>query len=194
MSEIDSSPEDSFSGKYITVKTPSQRGRTRTRGMNQQSRGRVWTREGMNRGVRTRFSHNASPTKPASVVADEKLSSDDQRADSEQEEDRSICSECKEDAPTLKTFLFNGRPCMKMNVPENADLMLFFGLMIIDDLVKIWWRKPTSMQTKTSIKIDHYPADLRPELLDRDHYGWNEWNEQVYWANFNHETNFYAML
>lgn len=61
----------------------------------------------MNRGVRTRrFSHNASPTKwLASVVADEKLSSDDQRANSEQEEDRCICSEWKEDAPTLKTFL-----------------------------------------------------------------------------------------
>ena len=41
MSEIDFNPEDSFSGKSITVKTPSQIGRTRTRDMNQQSRGRV---------------------------------------------------------------------------------------------------------------------------------------------------------
>ena len=34
MSEIDSNPEDQFSGRNITVKPPSQRGRPRTRDKN----------------------------------------------------------------------------------------------------------------------------------------------------------------
>ena len=47
-SEIDSKPEDDFSGINSTIKTPSQRGRPRTRGMNQQSRGAIQARGGMN--------------------------------------------------------------------------------------------------------------------------------------------------
>ena len=39
MSEIDSNSEDVFSRRNISVKTPSQRGRPRTRDMNQQSKG-----------------------------------------------------------------------------------------------------------------------------------------------------------
>ena len=56
--------------------------------MNQQSRGKVWTREGMDRGVRTReFNHNTPPMKHlASALTDENLLSGDQSADSEQEE------------------------------------------------------------------------------------------------------------
>lgn len=47
---------------------------------------------------------------------------------------------------------FNGRPCMKMNVPENADLMLFFGLMLIDDLVEDLVKKTNKYADKTIIK------------------------------------------
>ena len=127
MSEIDSNPEDDFSGRNITVKTPSQRGRPHTRDMNQQSGGRVQTRGGMNRGVGTQgFNHNAPLTKwLASAVTNDNLSSDDQSSDSQQEEDHSICSEWKEDAPKLKIFPFNEIPGMKINVPENADPVFF---------------------------------------------------------------------
>ena len=92
MSEVDSNPEDDFSGRKITVKTPSQWGRPRTKDMNQQWRVRL--RGGMNRRVRTwGFDHNAPPTKRlASAVVDENLSSDGQSSDSEQEEDCYIYS------------------------------------------------------------------------------------------------------
>ena len=166
MPEIGSNPEDVFSRRNITVKTPSQRSRPRIRDMNQQSKGRVQTRGRMNRGVKTRgFNHNAPPTKRlVSAVTDENLSSDDQSSDSEQEEDRSICSEWKEDTSKLKTFPFNERQVMKINVPENADPMFFFGLMLTDDLVEDLVKKRTSMQTKPLIEIYHFAADLRGTL------------------------------
>ena len=75
ISEIDSNPQDDFSVRNITVKTPSQRGRPCTRDMNQQSRGRVRARGGINRGVRTReFNRNPPPTRRlASAVTVENL-------------------------------------------------------------------------------------------------------------------------
>ena len=104
----------------------------------------------MNRGVRTRwFNHNAPPTKRlASAVTDENLSSDDQSSDSEQEEDHFICSEWKEDAAKLKTFPFNERPGMKINVPEKNDQVFLFGLMLTDDLVEDLVKKTSKYADK----------------------------------------------
>ena len=85
MFEIDSNPEDDFSGRNITVKTPPQMGRTLARDKNQQSKGRVWTRLGLNQGIRTwGFNHIARPMEQlASAVTDENQSYD-QSSDSEQ--------------------------------------------------------------------------------------------------------------
>lgn len=41
---------------------------------------------------------------------------------------------------------------MKMNVPENADVMLFFGLILIDDLVEDLVKKTNKYADKTIIK------------------------------------------
>ena len=165
MSEIDPNP----AGRKIIVKTPSYRRRPSTRDINQQSKDRVWTRGGMNRGGRTwGFNHNAPPTKwLAFAVTDENLSSDDQSSDSEQEEDHFICSEWKEDAPKLKTFLFNERPGMKINVPEKNDQVFLFGLMLTDDLVEDLVKKTSTYADK--IINRNWPLCRRS--------AWNSWTE-----------------
>ena len=53
---------------------------------------------------------------------------------------------------------------MKINVPENACPMFFFGLMLTDNLVEDLMKKQTSIQIKPLIKINHYATDLRGTL------------------------------
>ena len=113
MSEIDSNLENDFSERNITVKTPSQRGKTSYKGH--------------------------EPTIEAAYFSYywwEPIIWYDQSSDSEQEEDCYICSGWKEDAPKLKIFPFNERPGMKINVPENGDPVFFFELMLTEDLVE----------------------------------------------------------
>ena len=69
-----------------------------------------------------------------------------------------------EDTSKLKTFPFNERPAMKINVPGDADPIFFFGLMLTDDLVEDSVQKRTRMYTKPLIEIDHFAADLRETL------------------------------
>ena len=54
-----------------------------------------------------------------------------------------------EDTSKLKTFPFNERPAMKINVPGDADLIFFFGLMLTDDLVEDSVKKTNENVHKT---------------------------------------------
>ena len=105
-SEIDSDPENNFDGRTIAVKTSQQRGRPRTRVLNSQLRGRVRTRGGRVRSVRTRRSKQiaAARKRLASVLTDEDQSSDAQSWGSEEEVNFNTDSEWKKDVPKIKTF------------------------------------------------------------------------------------------
>ena len=54
-----------------------------------------------------------------------------------------------EDTSKLKTFPFNERAAMKINVPGDADPIFFFGLMLTDDLVEDSVKKTNENVHKT---------------------------------------------
>ena len=88
----------------------------------------------------------------ASDITDDDLSFGDRSSDSEENVvDR---DNWKNNAPTIQDFPFNERPGLKIDIPDNASPIFFFGLILTDEFVQIG----LSMQT------DRYDADLHGTL------------------------------
>ena len=136
-SEIDSDPENDYCGRVINVVTPPERGRSRTRTLNaQRIRGGVHVRGGRSRGIRTRGDNNNMPPSKRldSDITDDDLSSGDRSSDSE--ENVVDCDNWKNNPPTIQDFPFNERPGLKIDIPDNASPMFFFGLILTDEFVE----------------------------------------------------------
>ena len=150
-SEIDSDPANDYYGRVINAVTPPERGRPRTRTLNaQRIRGGVRVRGGRSRGIATRGGNNNMPPSKrlASDITDDDLSFGDRSSDSEE----NVVD--RWNAPTIQDFPFNERPGLKIDIPDNASPMFFFGLILTDAFVQIG----LSMQT------DRYDADLHGTL------------------------------
>ena len=136
-SDIDSDPDNDYCGRVINAVTPPERGRPRTRTLNvQHIRGGVRVRGGRSRGIRTRGGNNNMPPnkRPASDITDDDLSSGDRSSDSEENVvDR---DNWKNNPPTIQDFPFNERPGLKIDTPDNASPMFFFGLILTDEFVE----------------------------------------------------------
>ena len=136
-SEIDSDPVNDYCGRVINVVTPPERGRPCTRTLNvQRIKGGVHVRGGRSRGIRTRGGNNNMPPSKRlpSDITDDDLSSGDQSSDSEENVvDR---YNWKNNPPTIQDFPFNERPGLKIDIPDNASPMFFFGLILTDEFVE----------------------------------------------------------
>lgn len=86
--------------------------------MNSQLRGRVRTKRGRIRSVKTRESKQIAPPRKrlASVLIDEDQSSDVQSSGSEKEVNFNTDNEWKKDVPKIKTFQFSESPAIKVEV------------------------------------------------------------------------------
>ena len=70
----------------------------------------------------------------ASDTTDDDLSSGDRSSDSE--ENVVDCDNWKNNPPTIQDFPFNERPGLKIDIPDNASTMFFFGLILTDEFVE----------------------------------------------------------
>jgi len=125
-SEVDSDPDNDYCGRTVNVETPPPptRGRVRTRGgcVSRAStrNGRSRTR-GRGRGVRIRGgANNLPPNQPASIVPEDENDEGDN---------------WKSDQPNIKDFPFDEEVGLKVDVPDDANPMFFFKLLLTDEFL-----------------------------------------------------------
>lgn len=166
-SEVDSNPDNDYCGRTITVDFPSTRGRARTRsGFNS----RIRTRGGRTRirGIRTRGgSNNMPPNKRlASAISDDDINSPGAQS-SNSEEDEPGSDDWRKDQPNIKDFPFNEQTGLKIVVPENANPMFFFKLLLTDDFVDALVKKTN--EYATNLINSNRPLRRRST--------WNSWRD-----------------
>ena len=153
-----------FLKEILLLRLLHKGGRPRIRDMNQQSRGRVRTRGGMNRRVRTRgFNHNAPPTKQlTSAITDESLSSDMIKVQilNKKKTVIFVVNERKMH-PNWKSLL-----SMKDQVWKLVFQKMLTSVFLWTDVNRrlggrFGKKKRMSMQTKPLIEMDHLATDPR---------------------------------